>query len=303
MAFCEDQLSIYVDQINSSGEEPLPHLCPPGVVCTFFDSETIVISQDISVETKIGFKLRTFLVPKQWNVTLYSHAFPDGVIFRGPVWYYDTRESGQDIFATNPTSYSATRTIPWDLGTTDHESMVYQMCADNTPYYLGPFKVERWIPQSNACDTFMNSLCSSTINSSSAICSCFQAKRELFETYGVELPPTCMDPNCGVIGKECCSSDGYRTEDMVKEGCSLTLCTVEIDIHGQDIIDSGDNTIYCSGHYWDVETNEIISTSTPIEDNTSNTDRHIDWYIWVLLGVSIIIAVFLFIYITNKTKS
>lgn len=319
MAYCEDNLGIYVDQINantSGGEdEPLPRLLGPPVngECPFFNinpSNAIVVTVPVTKQI-INFPattnqlpgLYTILIPAQWKITLYTDNSKSEIL-PGPVWYYDWRNSGATLAKETITSFTAERVEPWDTGS---DSVVYDMCAENKLYYLGPFRIIRWIPQSNTCDSFMTQFCSISVNEDQNICACFEAQKFLLEKYGVNLPATCLDANCSVNvhNKPCCTEVGYRTEAMVKEGCSVELCESIIEINGQDIIDSGTTEIYCSGRFWNVADNTDISTATPIapaDSSPSTKDSSVDWYIWAILGVGIVIAIALTIFITIKTK-
>ena len=312
---CLTQLGQYVDSINISGDEPLVRLVDAGSANPTFCEWDNPAKNFIITTPTVGFvalpgnivRINQLLVPPQWTLVLaadsggissyqfssvyYDNLVTSGLTFNGPV-------SGVFV-ALFSTYYSLVRNKEWS-SVTQPNSEIYDMCTLNIPYFLGPFRVSRWVPQSGACDDFMNSYCSSSINASTDICSCITGQAELIAKYGQNLPVSCFDPNCANVGGPCCPENGYRTDDILKQGCSLTICESIIKENGQNITNAGDVTIYCGGKEWNVN-DANFDTNTPIPEKFSEQPPT-EWYVWLLLIIAFAIAGAIILFVTYKYK-
>jgi hypothetical protein len=300
--YCQADLKIYTDQINFTGDEPFVWILDLAVysshACTF--NSGIQLKTESSSWTAISddanFVATSVLVPSHWQAQLRND-IGEITVIDGPAWFsniYRSTKVPQNI--GHFTEYKVSRNNDW-------YTQILSMCSEDELSFIGPNRVDRWVPQTQSCDDFMTSFCSTQENQTSKICSCLTAEKTLYSKYNVALPVICMDQNCATEDLPCCATDGYRSGDMLRQGCNMTMCSKIVKGQGTQLVDAGDTEIYCAGKFWNIlPDDDTPGTDVPIPPSTQQQNTSTAWYVWLMAVLAFIIAVGLGIYITVTTK-
>ena len=296
---CTSELSVYVDLINSDGQEPQVRIAKTNAGGQCFFSESLVFVPGVSqvLSWGPGFEIGAVLVPEHQTLRIVSVL--NVLDLEGPLWFENFSTSGVTFPSGDPIS-PGLFTFARSGYSKSWLNTRYAMCTLNQSYYLGPFEVSRWRPATTACDEFMSGFCDS--NPSDPVCRCFTAKKELEETFGVPgLPVMCMDQNCQDPSKACCAFDGYRTRGMLDQGCSVTVCSAAIRERGDVLVDVN-TTIYCGSDQWDVVNGVPVNQNRETVSEVIEVVSPVNWYMWLLLVIGSVGAVAFIVLIALKFK-
>lgn len=173
------------------------------------------------------------------------------------------------------------------VATWESES-VYSMCMGKIGF-IGNFALDRYKPQSTRCDAYMQTnWCVSHPDNEE--CGCFkdlvsiQAKSQDLK---VNLPVLCF-------GQTCALKNTYKTNNILSQPCSITICQQTIN-STPGIINAGEDTIFCAGQFFNEQgilpAPVNILPANPSDTGVTNTGT--PFYVWIMVGVSGILFVLL----------
>lgn len=162
---------------------------------------------------------------------------------------------------------------------------IESMCT-GTPFYMGPYLLNKYTPQSQTCDDFMRVYCQS--NADSGICGCFsdEARNASQVLAGVDLPVKCF-------GTQCRANNGYLTSNMDSATCSERNCENWVAINKEYLLQTVPSEVMVCGKY-----TINIADATYKERQDSKTTQII-FYTIIAIFIALLIAAAVY-YFTNQ---
>lgn len=240
---------------------------------TFFDLNTVA-GNSLNFDS-----LSDFYVPEGITITVKSGAKtpspPNTVSYSGPTLQIDLTifKTPQIQIALNP----------------DYNDLLMNMCMGTIMTIEGKpltvYDINNAVGYAN-CDAIMSKLCALTsLNVSKPACACFSDQMELDIDYP-DLNPSviCFGSNCAL--------EGYRTQTMIEQECSVAICEQFVEQHGQDISITGKTHIYCDNSIYTLPSphpNATVSqTPAPTGETTTTT---VSIYVWVLVAAAVLLFI------------
>jgi hypothetical protein len=179
-----------------------------------------------------------------------------------------------------------------------YETILPKACM-NKIYSIGPFALERFSPQSQRCDYFIEKFCNEGDNlKNNVICGCFDdliTIKGQSALAGVDLPVMCF-------GEKCASTRTYKTVSMLSKPCNITICRQILNEITEDYLNTSKQRIYCSGHFFE-NTGELSKTlPDSLDDVTETPSSGTSFVVWIVLGVSILLfGLVIYLMFSKKT--
>jgi hypothetical protein len=225
-----------------------------------------------------GAVMSNFYVPLNLIVQIRSTGNPTFDTYEGPMIFTpDTTGIASDY--TNAEIKIQEKKI-WPLYIND-------MCLGTTLSIAGkPLTI---YSTSNAdgytnCDLIMEAFCSKSTNSANPACACFTDERFLALDYpGLNPPVVCFGPSC--------AHQGYRTQTMIKNECSIAVCEQFVETNGTNIAITGKTSIYCNQDIYDLPSFTPGPSAAPSPSPGPGSVTTIPSFVWVLVGFAVLLLV------------
>lgn len=210
------------------------------------------------------------------------------------VWQSDATSSWADF---PPTQFQVKELNGWLT------QAVVTMCTGK-PEFIDDFPLRRYLPQSERCDTFMQSTwCQGKTRLNTDTCACFEelpAIEAKSKEVGVNLSVRCF-------GFKCATTDAYATFNMLNQPCNLTVCEQLIQ-ESPGVIDSATNTVFCGGQFFNQQGVVPNPSTSPIPSVSSNVSPDATpFYTWIMVGAAglifVVLVVLLFLPQTKKKSN
>lgn len=267
-------------------------------VGTFYD-----LSGKLPSAENIGFNTapKSLFVP--FNYTSVQFLSDDGSktkTIRGPFYTDDISSFAWDdgtMITTTGDLNSIGAFTP--LVKLDWEETVLPKACMNKIYSIGVFPLERFTPQSQRCDYFMEKFCNQGTNlKDKSICGCFDdliSVKGQSALAGVDLPVMCF-------GEKCASTRTYKTVAMLSKPCNITICRQILNEITKDYLNTSKQRIYCSGHFFE-NTGELSKTlPDSLDDVTDTPSTGTSFVVWIVLGISILLfGLVIYLMFTKKS--
>jgi len=247
----------------------------------------------------VNFTVQSFIIPFNFASVTFADQTGKSSKFIGPYYTTNTNLLGwQNDYNSNDTmvtlpiySIRFNTVLDWP------SQCVLQMCMGRNQN-IGPFLLNRYLPTSDRCDTFMSTTwCPANINNEE--CSCFQELPDIEQksvTLKVDLPVICF-------GQGCATLRSYKTNGMLSKICNLTICQQTISAT-PGIINAGTDTVFCGGQFYtdngDISPSPVSPLPTP---GGTTSDSGPPFYVWIMLGVSGILFLILVYLLFAERKS
>jgi hypothetical protein len=165
--------------------------------------------------------------------------------------------------------------------------LILQMCLNQKPVNLGNNSLnEVWKPQSDGCDSYIESYCNQSNNINSDICACFKQKKQLDKEFGekLDVPVCCFGKSTdGNIYKYCAFNEkAYKTRNMLQNCCSFAEC--------QELASKEDGLqkgkLECDGSFIDFPP-VPPSPTKPVDKKIITDVENIPFWVWILFGSAV----------------
>lgn len=197
-------------------------------------------------------------------------------------WQNNNAKGNDTDMATDPiASVTVSALLTWA------SQAVEPMCMGEN-FFIGPYSLNRYLPQSARCDYFMtNTWCAQYPNNSE--CSCFKDQvtvEQKSQALGANLPVICF-------GQDCATTTSYKTQAMLAMPCNLTVCEQAIR-SSPGIFNEGQETIFCGGQFFTPTASLATPSVSPVSSSsTSSASTTTPFYTWLLLSIAAVLFVLL----------
>lgn len=264
--------------------------------------------------------VRSLYIPSRYHkVRLTSNAGRYS-LFQGPyensdlealVWQFDS--NGDDSSTTVRNDHIVSITI--ESGDVDSSTQyIVDACMGETKF-VGRTRLNKFVPQSEACDNFMSQTYCVKGNQDPA-CACLLGQtREALKLGNaqIDLPVTCTIRACN-------DGTAYLTKVNTEIPCSVNLCQQQITA-SKGVVDTSTSTIYCAGHFFNqagglVGVDDGAGNSVPASDpdpkpkvtkkndDKTRTVEEVPWFTWLILAVGFfILGVLIFLFFRAARSS
>ena len=147
---------------------------------------------------------------------------------------------------------------------------------------------------SDECDAFMDGFCASSPDHPDCVC-----KADEEEIKNTFCGPNSDDPACAsaddfasfipvtCLGRRC-AGGGYRWKRMMGQRCNVTLCQQILDLHGNDIVVNGGQTLWCGNK--PLATPDVVSSVVANPRQVDSQSVNVPEWAWILVGFGMLVA-------------